>query len=257
MGTTKHTIIRQDMGQNMSAEQHQSVLRGEAVWANYYYAYPNGLAAKSIWGSYKLDDNGNQTISSQRVSEWRMGKIDIEQAAVTEMMVRRGASELYAEFMRAVYEHVDGWTWGRKKLLALRNQYSPRFFALGIDVWACSHHQAGAGGKEGHNEYWVLFVDRSVAPDNGANVREMIGWKQLMWGMGSGQRQDEMAPIIEQYLQQRASATAGEWKSGSLEGDDDSLKKETGTMPTVPIADFASDIAPPPYTEADQIALQA
>merc|ERR1711959_812286 len=116
-------------------------------------------------------------------------------------MSRLQATDLYEEFMCAVYALVDTTIFSfRKKLLKLRKTYAPRFFALGIDIWACTatHNDC--------DEYWMLFVDRNVAP---ADVKKVIKWKHLMWGMGTGYAQEDMAPTIQQYLMQLSTTTKG------------------------------------------------
>jgi len=194
-----------NMGLKISTEQHAAVLRGEAVSTNRYIHYPHGVAAKCIWGGYANGPNGPY-ISSNRGTDWHLGKLDVPQAAVLEIMGRVGATELYEEFMAAVYALVDSgvvMTW-RRDLLRLRKEYSPRFFAHGVDVWACTG-EIGCPGKGGHSEYWMLFVERDQAP---AGMRKMIEWRELMWGRGS-ERQEELSPIIEGYLRQIGNHSKG------------------------------------------------
>lgn len=106
------------MGLKISTEQHAAVLRGEAVSTNRYIHYPHGVAAKCIWGGYANGPNGPY-ISSNRGTDWHLGKLDVPQAAVLEIMGRVGATELYEEFMAAVYALVDSgvvMTWRRDLL---------------------------------------------------------------------------------------------------------------------------------------------
>merc|ERR1712023_376160 len=126
-----------------------------------------------------------------------------QQSDVSDMMMKLGATSLYREFMDSIYALIDSrpiLSW-RRKLLSLREQYAPRFFAKGIDCWICSER---TGGKDGHNEYWVLFVDRAAYTTPPSCVKKSIDWRHLLWGMGTGLKQREMAPIIDQYLMQLA-----------------------------------------------------
>merc|ERR1712159_366902 len=66
-----------------------------------------------------------------------------------------------------------------------------------MDVWVCKE-----GINEdwsGDEEYWCVFVDRSVADPK--KVKKLIRWS-LLRGMGTGLEQKDMAPFIQPYLQQ-------------------------------------------------------
>jgi len=187
---------------------------------------------KSFYGVLKRKTIAGSTF----VCRSQVGKVDIDQSAVTEMMVRVGAMDLYKEFMDAVFA-VTGLSW-RRQLLELRSAYAPRFFAFGIDVWVCKKHVGGV-----LDEFWMLFVDRSIAPHD---FKQSISWRHLLWGMGAGLKQQEMAPIIQNYLQQLSATSTG----------DDLTKKTTEihpVAPLLPLPETASPTAPPPYDAELQV----
>jgi len=231
------------MGIGLSQEQHQAVLDGRAICNDHYWEYPEGCAVQCLWGAKKLA-LGYSAWQRAPVTQWSKGKITTPQVAVEEMMAKLGATELHSEYMQALYRLVDEgvcFSW-RQRLLALRQQFAPRFFAYGIDVWMCSEQ---TGGQYGHREYWVLFCDRSVAPNN---VKSMIGWRHLMWGMGTGLRQEDVAPIIQQYMQQLADSKQPSI-STSKSGDDLLWAKGDDIPKSTPAAD--DDAPPPAYSEEE------
>merc|ERR1711904_190490 len=230
--TTSETTTR-TMGTTLTTEQHNNVINGTAVLLDRYHSYPAGVAAKSFYGSLNTKTKGSTLVLRKQI-----GKVDIDQPAVTEMMARLGATDLYEEFMDAVFA-VTGMWW-RRQLLELRASYAPRFFAFGIDVWVCKKH---VGGKHGWSEYWMLFVDRSVAP---CNFKQSINWNHLLWGMGTGLQQQDMSPIIQSYLQQLKS------DESAIVADDLTKKSDLGTVaPTLISPHFHT--APPPYTAELQV----
>merc|ERR1712188_136388 len=79
------------------------------------------------------------------------------------MGTAKHATELYDEFMCAIYSAIDTsfcvkcYILGRKwsTVLKIRERYAPRFFAMGIDLWICSEHVQA----HGIDEYWILLID--------------------------------------------------------------------------------------------------
>merc|ERR1712054_471818 len=137
------------MGLGMSSEQHTKVLRGEAVSTNRFYQYPYGVTAKMIYGAY--DAQG--TLSSNRGTDWRIGKLShLEQPAVTELMERNGATAIYEEMMSEIHDLSDWSPSWRSRVLQIRKEHAPRFYAAGIEVFACIG-EIGVPGKGGHCEY--------------------------------------------------------------------------------------------------------
>lgn len=237
--------IDDNMGCKLTTPQHNNVLAGRAVCNDRYQEFPEGCAAACFYGSPKLKQGLSRW---QKLSMWqqRPKKIEVVQPAVSEMMAKLDAGELYREFMSAVFALIDsGVVWGwRRELLSLRMQFAPRFFALGMDVWVCKQH---TGGRCGHNEYYMLFVDRNVADP--ASVRSVLSWRHLMWGMGTGLRQLDMAPFIQPYLRQL-----------SADGTKATEKSSIASVASAPQDSkecFASILHPPPgyapppaYTES-------
>lgn len=227
------------MGCTLTTAQHEKVIQGRAICNDRYYEYPEGCAVSCFHGSPKLEHGLSKWQKLPITKQWPK-KIEVVQPAVKEMMLRLHAEELYREFMDAVFALIDsGTVWGwRRKLLSIRMQFAPRFFALGIDVWVCKQH---TGGQYGHSEYWMLFVDRNVADP--ASVKKSIDWRHLMWGMGTGLKQLDMAPLIEPFLKQQLScgskAAAAETVTSAVHKADCSKDYPTST--------FSLDL-PPAYS---------
>merc|ERR1711904_672382 len=93
--TTSETTTR-TMGTTLTTEQHNNVINGTAVLLDWYHSYPAGVAAKSFYGSLNTKTKGSTLVLRKQI-----GKVDIDQPAVTEMMARLGATDLYEEFMEA------------------------------------------------------------------------------------------------------------------------------------------------------------
>merc|ERR1711998_800032 len=130
-----------------------------------------GCASKVIWGCKRSLATGWKEPARFLGGE---GKVDVPTSAVEEMMSRRNATDLYQDFMTAVYAVLDAsWLW-RGALLKTREQFASRFCAAGIDLWVCSEHVSSYG----IDDFWILFVDRSVAP---SNVKQSIQWRNLLW----------------------------------------------------------------------------
>jgi len=163
------------MGNNLTTEQIDKLRSGRAICNDAYYEHAEGCASKAIWGTSRSSTTGWK--EKNKFFDFG-GPIDVPTSAVEEMMRKQHATEMYDEFMAALYAVKTSsmkacWQW-RNRILAIREQFLPRFFAAGIDLWLCSEHCS----EYGCDEYWVLFVDRSVAP---ANVKESIAWWHLLW----------------------------------------------------------------------------
>lgn len=231
------------MGITLSQEQADRVLEGTAICNNRYWAAPVGCAVQLIYGVDKLQYGKPCWHSAVKGFCW-CSEIRTAQTAPAAIARNLGATDLYNEFLSEVYGVTSTWHW-RKEVLRIRSEYAPRFFALGMDVYICGER---TGGKDnGHNEYWCLFVDRAVAPNFTPPS------SHLLWGMGTGFAQQEMAPIIQQYLAQSVLRDTKEPPCGDIPTTKDDMLPSKGGLDDAPPAYMYRD-APPVYSMEDSTA---
>jgi len=105
---------------------------------------------------------------------WKL--IDMEQPAVTELLTRRGALQLYSDLRDRINSVAWYDFWWRRRMLELRKEFQPLFHALGLDLYLCSG--CVGYGRGARLEYWLLFVDHSEAP---SDFEKTIEGRELSW----------------------------------------------------------------------------
>jgi len=174
----------------LTPHQQENVLSGRAICNDSYELHPAGCVSKAIWGTprthtgWKITNDCCQTATV----------IDVNHSGVDKMMQKLGAAELYEDFMDKIYNEIKHSCMWRQGVLRRRQEYVERFHKLGLDLWVCGDHCA----QLGHDEFFILFVDRSVALNS---VKDSLKWTYLLWGGRLGREevndQDPAAPLIE------------------------------------------------------------
>merc|ERR1711988_1898588 len=129
MGRQNATHGEASMGTTLSSEQTENLRTGRAMYNDSYVEYPEGCAAKAIWGTPRTGQDG-----------WKEGHkfwnkeeaIDVSTLAVEQLMERRGSSSLYNEFMRAVYAAMEGTCFWRRRVLTERKRFAPQFAGMAV-----------------------------------------------------------------------------------------------------------------------------